>query len=368
MVVPFASISGKKTSSKTSGRSSTGPLSTARPGIDRQINKTESFYNTGGRQFFPGSTVPGASTDTNQGLDLLRQRALKGNKLLPAAQQSILQQIQNPSPTDITNPFYQQGIQGKNNPANPYDRFLNFESDPNAQRLLQSNQERLQAGLARRFSGGGRYGSQVHQGTLGRALGDSNAQTGLGLRNIALQAAAGKGAFDQQNASRRLQYASQFQGSQNQESSRLAQLAGLVPGLIDADFQDGRVLRDVGADVENRQRLKLLEDKERYDFNRDEPERRLLELNRQLAIFGGLGSESNYSQQTKSRSLEAKAGVGLEGLAPKGGGQTPATASNPYGPFKTGGAAQNTYDPRRTQPFNGYDRGGGGFLPSQRFQ
>lgn len=334
---------------KKKGKSSTqtGPWKPAQAPLGRQISRTEKFYNKGGRQYYPDQIIPDAGKDTLLGQDKIRKQAQGGNPLLPAATNRVLGRLQSKGPTEQVLPLYQQGIDGELNPENPYDRFLNFEDDPNAQKLQQSHEQRLMADLDRKFSRGGRFGSQSHQRVLTGALGESRAQLGLGLRNIALNAAQGKGQHDQTNADRRLRSGTLYQASQNADDQILAQYAGLADPLGDARFNDGRVLRGLGADIENRTRLQNLAQKEKYDFNRDEEERRLLALNNELRGFGGLGSTSDTQYQQSEFSASVGGKPSLAGFTPT---QQPAQSN-----LVRGGAARREYNPFQNRQLQNLD-------------
>lgn len=188
------------------------------------------------RAFFPGSSVVPFAPQTEQALRLQEQRALQGSPLNQAAQNTIL--------------------------STARGDFLNRENP-----AFQALADRLSGDISSRvnasFSGGGRFGSLANREATARGIGDA-------LAPIA------------------------FQNFSQERQNQLA-ASQFAPQLAQNDFADIAQLASVGGSREAQANAMLQDQINRFNFQQEEPRRRLAEL---AALIGGgsLGTQQTTTQ------------------------------------------------------------------------
>lgn len=153
---------GSKTQTTTTNNA---PWTGAQPTLSKAINEADSFYNRGiGAQVYTGSTVVPWDKQTTQGMNAITNSAnanLNGNGLSGQLQGVIDNGGYNPAQLDALN-----------NTRDVANSTFDINSDPGFQQVVDLARNNVNAGA----SGAGRYGSGIHQQTLGNTIGDLGAR------------------------------------------------------------------------------------------------------------------------------------------------------------------------------------------------
>jgi hypothetical protein len=151
--------------SKTTTQSNSEPWKAAQPALTQGINAAQSLYDKGvGAKVYTGSTVVPWDQKTIQGQNAITDSAnanLGGNGL-----SGQLQGV-------INNGGYNSGqLEALNNTRSVANGSFDINSDPGFQQVVDQARNTVNAGA----SGAGRYGSGIHQQTLGNTIGDLGAR------------------------------------------------------------------------------------------------------------------------------------------------------------------------------------------------
>jgi hypothetical protein len=151
--------------SKTTTQSNSEPWKAAQPALKQGIGAAQNLYNSGvGAQVYTGSTVVPWDQKTIQGQNAITDSAnanLGGNGL-----SGQLQGV-------INNGGYNSGqMEALNNTRSVANSNFDINSDPGFQQVVDQARNSVNAGA----SGAGRYGSGIHQQTLGNTIGDLGAR------------------------------------------------------------------------------------------------------------------------------------------------------------------------------------------------
>lgn len=174
-------------------------------------------------QFFGGQTYANRAPQTQTALNMAEGRALAGSPALAAGQDQLLGTLQG-------------------------DHLFN----PNSNALADSVAAQVRPQVDAAFAGAGRYGSALHQGTVGREI----------ARGLA------PSMFGDYRAGRAEQL----------------QAAGMAPGLAQADYHDIGQLGAVGAANEAFAQQGINEALARHEFEQIEPSQRLASY---MGLIGG---------------------------------------------------------------------------------
>jgi hypothetical protein len=262
--------------SKTTTQSNSEPWKAAQPALKTGIDAAQGLYNSGvGAKVYSGSTVVPWDQKTIQGQNAITDSAnanIGGNGL-----SGQLQGV-------INNGGYNAGqLEALNNTRSVANGSFDINSDPGFQQVVDQARNTVNAGA----SGAGRYGSGIHQQTLGNTIGD------LGARQYQ--------AFQQRKDAAN---SNLF----NMGQTGFGQLGQAYSGM-QAPAQDLMKIGGMNEDLATRQ----MNDKLRI-FN--ETQNRPWEnLSRLQAIAGGagqLGGSTTQSQPGQNPWLQA-AGYGLTG-------------------------------------------------------
>lgn len=152
-------------SSQQTTQSTSEPWKTAQPALKTAVTGAEKLYKDGvGGDIYTGSTVVPWDQQTKQGMDAVTQSAnanLNGNGLSG--------QYQNV----INNGGYNADqLAALNNTKATANSNFDINSNPAFMQVLQQSQDAARNGVNASASGAGRYGSGIHQQTLGNTLGD----------------------------------------------------------------------------------------------------------------------------------------------------------------------------------------------------
>ena len=221
---------------------------TMRPYVQYGLSEAQRLYQTPNvPQYYPGQTYIGPSAQTTAALQAAQTRAMRGNPLVPAAQQQL-----------------QQTIQGEYLGANP---FLQAALQPGFEAAQRQYESATNQALSN-FSRAGRYGSGAMRGALTNVGGEyARALTG----------AAGQ-----------LGYA-------NYADERARQQAALqaAPAMAAQDYADIQRLSQIGQQTEAYQEMALQDAINRFNFEQQAPYSRL-----QSFLSGAYGAPSGMQQVT----------------------------------------------------------------------
>lgn len=254
---------------------------TMRPYVQYGLSEAQRLYQTPNvPQYYPGQTYIGPSAQTTAALQAAQTRAMRGNPLVPAAQQQL-----------------QQTIQGEYLGANP---FLQAALQPGFEAAQRQYESATNQALSN-FSRAGRYGSGAMRGALTNVGGEyARALTG----------AAGQ-----------LGYA-------NYADERTRQQAALqaAPAMAAQDYADIQRLSQIGQQTEAYQEMALQDAINRFNFEQQAPYARL-----QSFLSGAYGAPSGMQQVTPvyRNPIGGALGGALAGQAV--GGQTGAVVGGALG-------------------------------------
>jgi hypothetical protein len=254
---------------------------TMRPYVQYGLSEAQRLYQTPNvPQYYPGQTYIGPSAQTTAALQAAQTRAMRGNPLVPAAQQQL-----------------QQTIQGEYLGANP---FLASALQPGFEAAQRQYESATNQALSN-FSRAGRFGSGAMRGALTNVGGEyARALTG----------AAGQ-----------LGYA-------NYADERARQQAALqaAPAMAAQDYADIQRLSQIGQQTEAYQEMALQDAINRFNFEQQAPYARL-----QSFLSGAYGAPSGMQQVTPvyRNPIGGALGGALAGQAV--GGQTGAVVGGALG-------------------------------------
>lgn len=251
------------------------------PFVTYGLSEAQKLYEAKGPGYYPGQTYISPSESTKAALAAAQERAMRGNPLIPAAQQQTLATIQGAYLGG--NPFFQGAFQ------------------PAARAAQQSFYDAL-GGVGSRAAAAGRYGSGAMQNLEDRAIGQFSQS---------LSDTAGQLAF------------------QNYSSERARQMAamGAAPEMAAADYGDIQRLLTVGQAQESYQQAALQDAINRFNYQQNLPSAKLQQF--LSAAYGApMGGITTSMVPSYSNQFANILGGGVAGYALSGG--------NPYA---TGGGA-----------------------------
>lgn len=151
--------------SKTTTQSNSEPWKAAQPALKTGVDAAQNLYNSGvGAKVYTGSTVVPWDSKTTQGMGAITDQAnanIGGNGL-----SGQLQGV-------INNGGYNSGqLEALNNTRSVANGNFDINSDPGFQQVVDQARNSVNAGA----SGAGRYGSGIHQQTMGNTIGDLGAR------------------------------------------------------------------------------------------------------------------------------------------------------------------------------------------------
>lgn len=293
---------------------------------DQSLN----WYNSGGPQYYPGSTIaPVNNPQIQQGLNMGMGTANVGVPgYVGDAQQQLSQTAagrdlrQNPGfntleafgngamlGTDPSQGYFSDAAGGKYlDQQNPYlSGLFHNATDP----MVQQFQQAIAPGIASQFSAAGRTGSGAHQtaftnaeDSLGRGLANAASSIyGNAYENERQRQQAAAGQLSQQDQFGRNM---QMQGALGQSNiynteRGLAQQAALAmpqyaSQVKDIGYNDAAKMLGVGQFMQGQQQQQIDADRARFDYNQQLPLQRLQALNQLLqggSVYAGGTSQSN---------------------------------------------------------------------------
>jgi hypothetical protein len=253
-------------SSPTRTTNVTEPPAFIQPYMQYGAQQSRALYETGGPQYYQGNTVVPFSSQTEQALGGMEDRALEGSAVNNAAQNYATNTLSG-------SPSSQFGM-GQNpyaSSANPYGSASNPHLDATFNKAADSVQNRLES----QFAGAGRNVAASRPANTDQ------------LNDLATQLYGG--AYESER-NRGLSYGQQQLGigAQGYESERdrMAQdldrqrslqfgVAGLAPQLANQDYVDLQALQGVGGQVEDLTGRLMEDQAARWDFSQNAPQTNL---------------------------------------------------------------------------------------------
>lgn len=246
---------------------SSQPWSAQIPHLTRAFGEAQKIYETGGPQYYQGSTVAPLSDPSQAAITGMTNRAMAGSPLNAAAQGTALSTIQG----DYLN-------------ANPY---FQDALDRATRGATQAFNESVIPGISSQFSAAGRYGSGAHQDVVGRAARDM----GQSLADMSGQLAY-----------------------QNYGDERLRQMQAMqmAPTLADQDYTDLERLASAGSALDQTNQAQINADIARWNFAQNQPANNLATY--LGLVSGGYGSTGTTTQPVYNDRTGQLLGAGLAGL------------------------------------------------------
>lgn len=198
-----------------------------KPYVTYGLEEAKRLYETGSPQFFPGQTYVSPSEQTQQALQMAKQRAIQGSPLTGAAQEETLATIQGRG----VNPFLAGALSGTN-------RLAGEEFNRNIQNLQSS------------AASAGRYNSSA----MGQQVGQAQ---DIFARN--LLEAGNRMAYQSAEAERQRQV----------DASRIA------PQMAQSDYMDINQLAKLGQITEGYKASELQDAMNRFNFQQNLPQMKL---------------------------------------------------------------------------------------------
>lgn len=158
-------MTGGGSSNKTTQTTSSAPWSGAQPALQSSINEAQRLYaNNVGAKTYTDSTVVPWSNETKEGMRLSNAYATNN-----AYSDGLSGKYQGVIDNGGYNPAQLEAL---NNTRSVANGTFDINSDPGFQQVVDLARNSVNAGA----SGAGRYGSGVHQQTLGNTIGDLGAR------------------------------------------------------------------------------------------------------------------------------------------------------------------------------------------------
>lgn len=155
---------GSKTNSTTT-TTNNAPWSGAQPALTQSISAAQDLYNKGyGSNVYYDSTVVPWDAKTTQGMNAITDQANAniGGKGLTGHLQGVID----------SGGYNPAQLEALNNTRSVANSTFDINSDPGFQQVVDLARNNVNAGA----SGAGRYGSGIHQQTLGNTIGDLGAR------------------------------------------------------------------------------------------------------------------------------------------------------------------------------------------------
>lgn len=238
-----------KSSGSTTNTSSTAPSTMQQPYIAKLLSEADRLYNTGGPQFFPGSTVAGFTDAEKQG---------QASVLANAAQQTSLWNQNVPQAINVGLNSYDVA----NNPV------VQNAAKAATQPIIQQLREEVLPGI---------QNSAVSSGGLGGSRqGIAQAQGIERASRAAMDTSAGI-----------------YNTAYGQGLTALQNTLGMMPNLQQASFLPGAAQSAVGAQQRELNQAQINEDMARYTYNQNLPFQNLTEYGNTIGKpFGGTSTSS----------------------------------------------------------------------------
>jgi hypothetical protein len=335
------------------------PWEGVQPALKELYSGALSNYQSGGPQYYPGSTIAPQSPTTQLAQQGIYNLATNPSPVLQMGQQQAYSTLmgdylnQNPGMQDLYNFAGQDFMQGSpamqqlGNTAsgqmlnsNPYLDQMFGKASSAVGRQFSNN---VMPGVASMFAGGGRYGSNQ----MAEGLGQAQQQYGNTLNDLATQIYGGNysnerqlqqgaqtalGQFGLQGRGQQIGAAGAVGGMYGDERNRQMGAVSQAPGLDQADYFGMGALANVGAAQDAYNQSVVTGDVNRYNFGQQAPDQQLQQL--AALLYGYPKGKSDSVTQPGSPLAGAMSGFNIgQGLL-NTFNQTPAVTS-PFAPSST---------------------------------
>lgn len=242
-----------------------GPL---QPYLQSGFQRAENLYQTGGPQYFPGSTVAQFGDTTNQALGAYKNIATAGNPITQPTQNMLAGTLNG----DYLHPE-----------SNPY---LQGMFDDAASAVTRQYREAVAPSIQAQFAASGRTGSGLYANAMDSSRDTLSRNLGGMASNI-------------------------FGGNYQNERNRQLQAASLAPQTAQMSYLDANQLLNVGELEDTKSQQNITDDFNRYMFDQERPFDNLARY--QGFLGGNYGSQNSQEQYTPS-GWQTGLGIGLTGL------------------------------------------------------
>ena len=245
--------------------SSTAPWAPLQPYLQSGFGRAEQLYQTGGPNYFPGSTVAPFGADTTNALNMFRQNATQGTPVPGAATNQIASTLSG----DYLN-------------SNPY---LDAMYNNAANRVTEHYQEAVAPSIAHNFGMAGRSGSGMYSNAM------QNSQTALAdsLGGMA---------------------ANIYGGNYANERSNQMTAAGMAPQIAPMGYYDASQLLNVGETMDTKAQQNVTDAYGRYMFEQERPYDNLGRY--MMSLGGNYGTQKSEPFSPLAQNLGlAATGIGL---------------------------------------------------------
>lgn len=296
-------MSGSKTGSQTSTNNAEpwGPQGRYLKNI---MGQAEGLYEQGPQGPYPGTTTVPFAPETESALGMRADRASMGSPVSQAAKNYTIGTLASDGSAGGVgvNPNL-QGLQqtAQGGAQNPHLEALYERS---ARPMADAYRNAVIPSIAGRFAKAGRWGSGAMQGEFGNAT--DNLTRGLGDLSASIFAPA-------YEAERSRQVGAQGQLAQAGEGflGRQMQAAQMAPALALGDYNDIDQLESVGRSREDLAGRQIQEQVGKYDFNQNEPARRLAQF--MQFVNGNYGGQTTTQTPVYTNPAGGALGGGLAG-------------------------------------------------------
>ena len=261
---------------------STEPWGPSQEYLKYGMAQNKALYQTGGPAYYPGATYVPFSSQTEQGLGMMENRALQGSPVERAMQSWVQQGMQNPGGQNIGN-YLNNVMSGRYLNSNPW---LDKTYNAAARGMTDQWKDAVLPGLNASFAEAGGTGSGIQQEL---AL-DSADVLGRNLNELATNIYGGNYANERSNQMNAASMATNLLGTQGDISARAAALA---PTASSFDYNNINQLLGVGQQVEGMAGNVLGDSMNRFNYYQNAPYDNLSRYMTLLSNPSALGSTSS---------------------------------------------------------------------------
>lgn len=207
-------MGGSQPSGNTTTTQNSAPWAAQQPYLQDLFKNAQNLYNSGGAQYYQGSTVAPYSATTNQGINMTAQRGLDGSASDAGASRLA---------TDTMNGSYLN--------SNPY---LDKMYDSAASAVTRNYQNAVQPGISSAFEASGRYGS----GAQANAQSQAQLDLGQSLGNMASNIYGQNYASERNNQMQAMGFAPTLQSMDYNNLNHVLQAGGMQDQMNQAQLSD----------------------------------------------------------------------------------------------------------------------------------
>lgn len=297
------------------------PPAYAQPYLQHIVGEAQNLYQNYGPKYFQGDTVAPLSSQSQGALSGIEGAATAGNPLLSPALSSAQGILSNngvsPDQTAAMDPARKVASGELSIGTDQLRQFASGEADPNLQKLIADQQQKVADQVKSSYGGMGRYGSSSMNRDLADRLGILGNQAIDTDRSRQLQALGLLQQTEGANIANRVGAGQSIADMYGTGLSRAMQQQGMVPGLNDMRYADLGKLGGVGAAYDTRAQDLLNADIQKFNFGQQQPWTNLANY-ASLVSGGTVGGSQTQTKPSTSPVLNAlgggATGAGIAGL------------------------------------------------------